>query len=105
MNSISDLGGLASPDAPAVKIVNGKDLSAQAISDALKKEELIAIRLQNGSWSPKIMFPAPNLFKWKSLFVDHQATLSSILHINNKTQTVTAGQKIMYMSNGKTWKR
>lgn len=104
MNNISDLGGLASPVTKNVRISNGKDLSAKTISDALKKEELIAIRLLNGSWSPNISLPEAHLFKWKSIFIDHQAALSSSLHINNSTQKITTGQKIMYMSDGKIWK-
>lgn len=104
MNNISDLEGLASPVTKKVSIDNGKDLSAQTISDALKKEELIAIRLLNDSWAPHIFLPEAHLFKWKSIFVDHQAALSSSLHVNNSTQKITIGQKIMYMSDGKIWK-
>ncbi|WP_246787123.1 DUF3472 domain-containing protein [Bartonella taylorii] len=105
MNSISDLGGLASPSAgPEVPISNGKDLSAQTISTVLQKKELVVIRAKNRSWSPKISFPSPDLFQWKSIFIDHQAANSSTLHVNNSTRKITTGQKIMYMSNGKTWK-
>ncbi|MBB4076228.1 hypothetical protein GGR08_000521 [Bartonella fuyuanensis] len=105
MNSISDLGGLASPSAgPEISISNGKDLSAQTIFDVLKKKELVVIRSKDRSWAPNIFLPSPTSFKWKSIFIDHQATSSSTLHTNHTTQKLKTGQKIMYMSDGKIWK-
>ncbi|WP_244428379.1 DUF3472 domain-containing protein [Bartonella birtlesii] len=42
MNSISDLGGFASPSAgPEIPISNGKDLTAQEISKVLQKKSLL----------------------------------------------------------------
>ncbi len=104
MNSINDLGGFASPDAPKVPISNGKDLTAQTISTALQKEELVTILLKSGSWSPRIFLPSPDLFQWKSIFIDQRAINSSTVHTNHGTQKITAGKQIMYMSDGKTWK-
>ncbi|UNE55579.1 hypothetical protein LNM86_09655 [Bartonella machadoae] len=104
MNSISDLGGLASPESHGIPIANGKDLSAQTLSDKLKKEELIIIRLKYLAWSPSIFFPPPSPFMWKSIFVDNQATLSSSIHTNHEIRKIITNQKIMYMSDGKTWK-
>ncbi|WP_246464871.1 DUF3472 domain-containing protein [Bartonella phoceensis] len=104
MSSINDLGGLASPAAPVVRISNGKDLSAQTILDMLKQKELVAIRLFDGYWAPNISFPSPASCKWKSIFVDHQAAYNSTLHVNKGIHKVTRGQQIMYMSDGKTWK-
>ncbi len=105
MNSISDLGGLASPTAePKVPISNGKDLSAQTISDKLKKEELVVVYLQDGAWAPNIFFPSPGPFMWKSIFVDNHAASSSSIRTDHEIRKVTTGQKIMYMSDGKTWK-
>ncbi|WP_246744202.1 hypothetical protein [Bartonella grahamii] len=105
MNSISDLGGLASPAAePKVPISNGKDLSAQTISDKLKKEELVVVRLKDGAWAPNIFFPSPGPFMWKSIFVDNHAASSSSIRTDHEIRKVTTGKKIMYMSDGKTWK-
>lgn len=104
MNSISDLGGLASPAIKEITIVNSKDLSAQTVADKLKKEELVVIYLRDGSWAPNIFFPSPSAFKWKSIFVDNRATWSSSIHDNHGTREITSGQQIMYMSDGKIWK-
>ncbi|EJF79983.1 DUF3472 domain-containing protein [Bartonella doshiae] len=104
INSISDLGGIASPDVPGITITNGKDLPAKTLSDALKKNELIAIRLHDGSWTPKIFLPSPSIFKWKSIFVENRATLSSSIYNANNTQKLNTDQQIMYMSDGKIWK-
>ncbi|WP_375639399.1 MULTISPECIES: hypothetical protein [unclassified Bartonella] len=105
MTSISDFGGLASPTAkPEIPISNGKDLSAETISNVLKQKELVVIRSKNRSWAPNIFLPSPDLFKWKSIFIDHLAASSSTLHTTHGTQKITTGQKIMYMSDGKTWK-
>ncbi|WP_208436938.1 DUF3472 domain-containing protein [Bartonella taylorii] len=104
MNSISDLGGLASPGIPEIPIVDRQDLSAQTVADKLKKEELIVIHLQDGAWTPNIFFPSPSAFQWKSIFVDNRAALSSSIHDNHGTKKITSGQQIMYMSDGKSWK-
>ncbi|WP_375703577.1 DUF3472 domain-containing protein [Bartonella sp. AD13SXNS] len=105
MTSISDFGGLASPTTkPEIPISNGKDLSAETISNVLKQKELVVIRSKNRSWAPNIFLPSPDSFKWKSIFIDHLAAYSSTLHTTHGTQKITKGQKIMYMSDGKTWK-
>ncbi|WP_375623327.1 MULTISPECIES: DUF3472 domain-containing protein [unclassified Bartonella] len=104
ISTVSNLGGTPSPHAPEVALVNEKDLSAQTISDALKANNLIVIRTQDGSWASNIHFPQPQPFKWKSIFVDHRAGYSSSLHVNGSVTKVNKGTQIMYMSDGNRWK-
>ncbi|GAA5109045.1 hypothetical protein [Bartonella jaculi] len=47
---MSNLGGIPPPHAAEVILVNGKDLSAQTISDALKAVDLIVICSKDGYW-------------------------------------------------------
>nr|WP_244426896.1 hypothetical protein [Bartonella senegalensis] len=104
INTVSNLGAVASPHVPAVSLVNGKDLSAQTISDALKAVDLIVVRSHDGFWASHIYFPQPRLFKWKSIFVDHRATYSSSFHVNNGVKEVKTATQLMYMSDGDRWK-
>lgn len=107
INTVSNLGGMLLPHAlegtPEVSLVNGQDLSAQTISDALKKADLIVIRSQDGYWTPHIYFPKPHLLKGKSIFVDHRANYSSSLHVDNSVKEVKIGTQLMYMSDGNRW--
>ncbi|WP_174847237.1 DUF3472 domain-containing protein [Yersinia artesiana] len=104
INTVSNLRAMASPNAPTVSIVNGKDLTAETISSALSKVNLVAIRSQDDNWAPNIYFPQPNTLKWKSIFVDHRASNSSSIYVNGGITTVNKGQHLMYMSDGSSWK-
>ncbi|QCT22426.1 DUF3472 domain-containing protein [Jejubacter calystegiae] len=104
INTISNLRAMASPNASIVSIVNENDLTAETISNALNKVDLVAIRSQDGHWAPNIYFPEPNKLKWKSIFVDHRAGYSSSIHVNGSIMKVNKGQHIMYMSDGSSWK-
>lgn len=104
INTVSNLGAMASPYAPKVPIVNGSDLTAETISNGLKKYYLVVIRSQNGNWAPNIYFPQPNTLKWKSIYVDHRASSSSSIHVNGGIVKVNKGQHLMYMSDGSSWK-
>lgn len=103
INTVSDLGAIASPMAPTITVVNVSDLSADSISEALGDRNLIAIRSQDGSWAPNIYFPQPDTLKWKSIFVDHRAGYTSSIHVNGEVTTVSKGQQLMYMSDGRRW--
>ncbi|WP_244428932.1 hypothetical protein [Bartonella vinsonii] len=71
---MNDLKGIPSPHAPKVSFINGKNLSAQTLSDTLKTVNLVVLRSQDGYWAPNIYFPQPGPFAWKSIFVNHRAT-------------------------------
>ncbi|WP_245289053.1 hypothetical protein [Bartonella henselae] len=79
-------------------------MSAQTISDALKAADLIVTRSQDVFWASPIYFPQVRLFKWKSIFVDHRATYSLSLHVNNDVKEVKRGIQLIYMSDGDCWK-
>ncbi|WP_300002579.1 DUF3472 domain-containing protein [uncultured Cedecea sp.] len=104
INTISNLRAMASPNAPIVSIVNDNHLTAETISNALNKVDLVAIRSQDGHWAPNIYFPEPHTLKWKSIFVDHRAGSSSAVHVNGSVTKINKGQHIMYMSDGSRWK-
>lgn len=104
INTISNLRAIASPNAPIVSIVNDNDLTAEIISNALDKVDLVAIRSKEGNWAPNIYLPEPLKLKWKSIFVDQRASYSSLVHVNGSITKVYKGQHIMYMSDGASWK-
>lgn len=104
INTINNLRAMASPNAPIVPIVNGNDLTAETISKALNKVDLVAIRSQDSNLAPNIYFPDPNKLKWKSIFVGHRAGYSSSVHVNGSITKIKNGQHIMYMSDGSSWK-
>ncbi|UNE53851.1 hypothetical protein [Bartonella machadoae] len=104
INNINDLGGLPSPKAPKLIIANKKDLLAQTLLNTLKKEEMIAVRLQDNHWAPKIFFPPAGPLENKLIFVDNQAPYDTFLDIDGTTQKIIKGQQIMYISDGKRWK-
>lgn len=104
INTVSNLHATASPNAPTVLINNNNDITAEALSNALKNSELIAIRSYDGRWAPSIYFPIPSSLKWKSIFIDHRAGYSSSIHVNGSITKISKGQQIMYMSDGNSWK-
>ncbi|WP_317993749.1 DUF3472 domain-containing protein [Bartonella gliris] len=104
INAINNFGGGASPAAPEVAFVNEKDITAQSLAKALKTQDFIVIRSQNGSWAPRIFFPSPRSFQGKSIFVDHRADYNSSIYVNGRGMRITKGQQLTYMSDGKYWK-
>lgn len=103
INTVSNLGAVASPSAPRVSIVNGSNLAADTLAETLHNHDLAVIYSQDGSWAPNIHFPPPYAVKWKSIFVDHRAGYSSSVHVNGGITQVNKGQQLMYMSNGSSW--
>lgn len=105
INNVSNLGAIASPDAPTVAIINNNDLTAKTISSELDKADLVVIHSWDGNWAPNIYFPEPRTFKWKSIFVNHSsARSSSIIHANGAVTKANKGRLQMYMSDGNRWK-
>ncbi|QZN97767.1 DUF3472 domain-containing protein [Symbiopectobacterium purcellii] len=103
INNVSDLGAIASPDAPTVAIVNNNDLTAKSISNELSKANLVVIHSKDGAWAPNVYFPSPITFKWKSIFVNHNATNSSYFQINGTAKKIDKGGLNMYISDGNRW--
>ncbi|WP_411961338.1 hypothetical protein [Pectobacterium versatile] len=62
------------------------------------------MRSQDGSWAPNIYFPQPDRLKWKSIFVGHQTSSSSSIHVNGSVRKINKGLHLMYMSDGSCWK-
>jgi len=104
INTVSNLGAVASLNAPTVSIVNNNTLTAETLAGALNKVDLVAIRSEDGHWAPNIYFPHPDTLKWKSIFIDHRAGYASSVHVNGTITQVKKGQQLMYMSNGSSWK-
>lgn len=104
INTVKNFGAIASPNAPKISIINDSDLAPESISNSLSKADLIVINSKDGGWSPNIYFPQPSGLKWKSIFVDHHASHSSSIHVNDGATKVTKGQQIMYLSDGRRWK-
>lgn len=105
INTVNNLGAVASPSAPEVSIVNGKDLSAETLANMLRGTDLVVIRASDGRWAPNIYFPQPDTLKGKSLFVDHRAGYSSLINVNGDLTRVSKGEQLMYMSDGSSWKK
>lgn len=103
INTISNLGAMASPNSPTVLIDNDKNLTAETISNTLNKVDLVVIRSQDRHWAPNIYFPEPSTLKWKSIYVDHRASYNSSVHVNGAITKVVKGQHTMYMSDGRSW--
>ncbi|MBT9429429.1 MULTISPECIES: hypothetical protein [Symbiopectobacterium] len=103
INNVSDLGAIASPYAPTVAIVNNNDLTAKSISNELSKANLVVIHSMDGAWAPNVYFPSPRTFKWKSIFVNHNATNGSYFQINGAAKKIDKGGLDMYISDGNRW--
>lgn len=103
LNTISNLGGVASPESPQVPITNGQNITQQNIAQLLNSKNLVAIRSFDGKWAPHIYFPDAVNYQSKLIFIDHRAGQTTLLHFNNKEQRVEKGQQIMFMSNGRLW--
>ncbi|MGF7158225.1 DUF3472 domain-containing protein [Bartonella heixiaziensis] len=99
-----NLDGIAPSNTFEVPLINGRDIRVQTLSNALKKEDLVAIHSYDGHWAQNIFFPKPGAFKWKSIFVHHGASYNSSIHVNNGVTTIKKGQSLMYQSDGKSWK-
>ncbi|MBX4335175.1 DUF3472 domain-containing protein [Bartonella raoultii] len=104
VNTVSNLGGKPISHVSEVAFVNGEDLSAETISNVLKKADLAIIRLEDGSWVPNIYFPQPDLFKEKSILIDHKASYGSVIYVNNSKHQSHTGEEIIYTSDGRHWK-
>lgn len=103
INTVGNLGGVPSPYAPRVPIVNDKDLQAETISSVLDKKQLVVIYTGDYYWTPNIFFPKPDKNKWKSIFVDHRAGYGTSIHINGNVTQINKGQQLMYLSDGTQW--
>ncbi|WP_340616315.1 DUF3472 domain-containing protein [Xenorhabdus entomophaga] len=103
LNTVSNLGWIASPDVPQVPITNGQTITQKEIAQLLDSQGLVAIRLFDGKLAPDIYFPDAVNYDWKSIFIDHRAGQTTLLHFNNKEQRVEKGQQIMFMSKGGLW--
>lgn len=87
-----------------VAMVNEIDLSARAIADALQKEASVVIHSIDGRWSQNINLPTPDVFKGKMIFIKHDASYHSTIKADRgNVTTVTKGQRLVYISNGKEW--
>ncbi|MEQ1962156.1 DUF3472 domain-containing protein [Xenorhabdus khoisanae] len=103
LNTVSNLGWIASSEVPQVPITNGQTITQKEIAQLLDSKNLVAIRLFDGKWAPDIYFPDAVNYDWNSIFIDHRAGQATLLHFNNKEQRVDKGQQIMFMSKGGLW--
>ncbi|WXL27451.1 DUF3472 domain-containing protein [Ectopseudomonas mendocina] len=103
INVINDLGAIPSPSVKQVPVVHSNDLGAQTIANALSDTQQVTIQTTKSNWAPNIFFPSPGQYKWKSIFVDHRASNTSSLHINGSLLTLSKGQQLSYVSDGKSW--
>jgi hypothetical protein len=104
INSINNLGAVASLEVKRVPVVHSTDLGAQVITNSLSDTHEVLVLLSKSRWAPNINFPSPAQHKWKSIFVDHRASNESLLHVNGSVLRVNKGQQLSYISDGKVWK-
>lgn len=93
-----------------VLINRSKPMLASDVADVLVNSDMATIFSRDGYWTPSITFPLPNRFSGKKIFIDHRASWSTTVKVNNTTEliegsTIRTGNKLTYTSDGKKWVR
>ncbi|AXF75347.1 M66 family metalloprotease [Erwinia tracheiphila] len=80
------------------------DLSANALSELFRQEEMIQVEMHDGNWSSTIDVPQASRANNQHIIrVKNNATWSSQLHINDESVSVPRGFDRSYLSNASVW--
>lgn len=81
-----------------------EDLSAPALADLLKRNDLVKVSMRDGHWTHDIFIPpAAPANRGRAVAIDHGAGYSSDLFVNGVKVAVHKGFRKTLVSNGRAW--